>query len=103
MNTHPNEQSATKLFHDDSPPRTLTGYAAPTPAPEKRVQQVAIDPLLTGNEVDATLGIKKTKRYKLLKAGLLPKPVYLGARCVRWRKSAIEGYIASLGGGSTVK
>jgi predicted DNA-binding transcriptional regulator AlpA len=75
--------------------RTTTASAPPARAPA--------DPLLTGNEVDATLGIKKTKRYELLKAGLLPKPVYLGARCVRWRKSAIEGYIASLGGGSTVK
>jgi predicted DNA-binding transcriptional regulator AlpA len=75
--------------------RTTTASTPPARAPA--------DPLLTGNEVDATLGIKKTKRYELLKAGLLPKPVYLGARCARWRKSAIEGYIASLGDGSTAK
>lgn len=70
------------------------------PAPAQ--DRVPADSLLTGKEVDAILGIKKTKRYELLKDGLLPKPVYLGARCTRWRKSAIEGYIASLDG-STAK
>jgi excisionase family DNA binding protein len=55
--------------------------------------------LLTGEQVDEALGIKKTKRYELLKSGELPKPVYLGLRCVRWRRSAIEAYIASLSTG----
>ena len=52
--------------------------------------------LLRLPEVEAVVGLKKSKIYSLLQEGQFPAPVKLGPRSVRWRASAILKWIDGL-------
>ena len=52
--------------------------------------------LLTRREVEQTLGVGKSFIYRRMAEGLFPRPVRLGAQCVRWRPEDIEEYIKNL-------
>lgn len=52
--------------------------------------------LLRLEDVEATIGVKKSKIYLLLKEGKFPKPIRLGSRSVRWKSSEIQKFIANL-------
>ena len=59
-----------------------------TPAPAES--------LLRLPEVEAVVGLKKSKIYSLLQEGQFPAPVKLDPRSVRWRASAILKWIDNL-------
>lgn len=44
--------------------------------------------------VEATTGLKKSAIYAAMKGGTFPKCVRLGRRCVVWRDSDIQQWIA---------
>ena len=52
--------------------------------------------LLRLPEVEAIVGLKKSKLYTLIQEGCFPKPVKLGTRSVRWRASTVYGWIDGL-------
>ena len=52
--------------------------------------------LLRLPQVEAMVGLKKSKLYALVKQGQFPAPVRLGPRSVRWRGSAISAWIDNL-------
>ena len=59
-----------------------------TPAPTES--------LLRLPQVEAVVGLKKSKIYSLLQAGQFPAPVRLGPRSVRWKGSAVRAWIDGL-------
>ena len=59
-----------------------------TPAPAES--------LLRLPQVEAVVGLKKSKIYSLLQAGQFPAPVRLGPRSVRWKGSAVRAWIDGL-------
>ena len=66
-----------------------TPHANPTtPAPAES--------LLRLPQVEAVVGLKKSKIYSLLQAGQFPAPVRLGPRSVRWKGSAVRAWIDGL-------
>jgi prophage regulatory protein len=54
------------------------------------------DTLLHLSEVEAIVGLKKSKLYLLIQAGEFPQPLRLGKRAVRWKSSTIHNWIESL-------
>lgn len=52
--------------------------------------------LLRLPEVEAIVGLKKSKLYTLIQEGGFPPPVKLGTRSVRWKASTVYGWIDSL-------
>jgi prophage regulatory protein len=52
--------------------------------------------LLRLPEVEAVVGLKKSKLYTLIQEGRFPQPVKLGTRSVRWKASAVYAWINSL-------
>ena len=55
----------------------------------------AIEPaFLRLREVIVHVGLGKTAIYKRMNAGVFPRPVTLGERCVRWRVEDIEHWRA---------
>ena len=56
----------------------------------------AKESLLRLPEVEAIVGLKKSKLYHLIKVGNFPPPVRLGKRSVRWKSSVIHSWIESL-------
>ncbi|WP_306546959.1 AlpA family transcriptional regulator [Desulfobulbus sp.] len=52
--------------------------------------------LLRLPEVEAIVGLKKSKVYTLIQEGGFPKPVKLGTRSVRWKASDVYSWINSL-------
>lgn len=52
--------------------------------------------LLRLPQVEAVVGLKKSKIYSLLQAGQFPAPVRLGPRSVRWKSSAVRAWIDGL-------
>ena len=59
-----------------------------TPAPAES--------LLRLPQVEAVVGLKKSKIYSLLQEGQFPAPVRLGPRSVRWKGSAVRAWIDGL-------
>ena len=47
------------------------------------------------DEVMVRVKLGKTAIYKRMNAGVFPRPVVLGERCVRWRVKDIDLWIAS--------
>lgn len=54
------------------------------------------DRLIRLRDVAQRVGLSKATIYRKLRAGAFPKPVTIGGTAVRWRESAIDGWIASL-------
>ena len=50
--------------------------------------------LLRRAEVEAQLGLSRSRIYVLMRAGELPEPIRVGQRAVRWRASEIDAWIA---------
>lgn len=51
--------------------------------------------LLTRNEVEDLVRLRRSSIYRLMRLGLFPEPIQLGKRAVRWRTSEIEAWIDS--------
>jgi predicted DNA-binding transcriptional regulator AlpA len=60
-------------------------------------QETAInDILLSLADVEKISGFKKSKLYQLMKEGLFPKPIRLGKRSNRWKRSSMNNWINEL-------
>jgi len=57
---------------------------------------VMSDRLLALPEVKKKTSLGTTWIYELIKLGKFPKGIKLSDRCVRWRESEIDAWIASL-------
>ncbi len=55
-----------------------------------------MDSLLRLPEVEALVGLKKSKLYSLIQKGDFPRPIKIGKRTVRWRSSTIQIWINNL-------
>lgn len=53
-------------------------------------------------EVLAALGISSPTLYRLIKAGLFPKPMKIGAKMSRWLESDIDDYLESANTARTI-
>ena len=51
--------------------------------------------LLTRQQVEKILGIRRATIYKWLRQGKLIEPIQISPGCVRWRKSELEDWINS--------
>ena len=51
--------------------------------------------LLTRQQVEKMLGIRRSTIYKLMRQGKLPEPIKISSGCVRWRKAELEDWINS--------
>ena len=66
---------------------------------QRRVQ--SIDRLLRLSELTLQLGISRSTVYRYVAAGRLPAPIQLSTRCIVWKASVIEAWIATLAAGDT--
>lgn len=64
-------------------------------ARRRALQSIAEDPLLTRRDVEAECGIGRSTIYRMIEAGTFPRPLRIGARCVRWPRSTIEQWKSS--------
>ena len=55
-----------------------------------------MDRLLRIADVQEMTGLSRASVYKKVAEGLLPRPVRLSPRCVRWRKSELQATIEAL-------
>lgn len=51
------------------------------------------DALMTGEEVAGLLRIDRRSLRRMIREGEIPKPITIGDRCLRWRRSAIEEWL----------
>ena len=63
---------------------------------KRKFHQLTPEQLLRLPEVEAIVGLKKSKLYELIADNRFPQPVKLGTRSVRWKASAVYGWINSL-------
>ena len=52
--------------------------------------------LLTVDEVSELVKLKRATIYKFVAAGRFPKPLVIGPKARRWKREAIEEWVASL-------
>ena len=50
--------------------------------------------LLRVRDVAQILNLSRERVHRLVAKGTIPKPFYLAPRCPRWRRSAIERWLA---------
>ena len=50
--------------------------------------------LLTVKEVCALLKLSRTRLYKRIEEGAIPRPFHVANRCPRWRREVLERWIA---------
>jgi prophage regulatory protein len=51
--------------------------------------------LLRLPEVLARVGLRRSAVYELVSRGSFPQPCRLGARCVAWVESEVDGWVAA--------
>ena len=54
------------------------------------------DRLIRRDEVQQMCGISRSELYRQVADGRFPRPVRVGLRAVRWRRSEVEAWIAGL-------
>ncbi|MXY63807.1 MAG: AlpA family phage regulatory protein [Gammaproteobacteria bacterium] len=52
-----------------------------------------MDKLLTRHQVLEITGISRPTLYSAIRAGLLPQPIKISKRCVRWKASELQAAI----------
>ena len=53
-----------------------------------------LDPILRPNDVIEILNIAKPTFFRWRRLGLFPQPINFGPRCVGWRKSTVDAWLA---------
>ena len=53
----------------------------------------ASDRLMRRKEVEEMVGLACSTIYLFMDEGKFPRPIRVGPRAVRWRRSAVEGWI----------
>jgi predicted DNA-binding transcriptional regulator AlpA len=72
-------------------PGTGDAVVLGSPCPMKQaVSQATTGNLLRAQQVLARLNISRATLYRGIKAGRLPKPVFVSAHAVRWRSTDID-------------
>jgi predicted DNA-binding transcriptional regulator AlpA len=79
-------------------PRLLTEAALEERAPSHSSLATLLAPLLSLDDVAATLSVSRRFLERLRAAGKVPKPDFLAGRCPRWKPSTIADWIE--GGGA---
>ena len=51
--------------------------------------------LLTRQQVEKTVGIRRSTIYKLMREGKFPEPLKISNGCVRWQRTELEAWINS--------
>ena len=51
--------------------------------------------LLTREQVEAMLGVKKSAIYQWMRERDFPAPIRLSKKCVRWRREELEAWLAA--------
>lgn len=51
------------------------------------------DQLMRRKEVEKMIGASRSSIYLWMQRGIFPRPVRVGLKSVRWRRSAVEGWI----------
>ena len=51
--------------------------------------------LLTRQQVEKILGVRRSTIYKWMRDGTLPEPLKISSGCVRWRRAELEDWINS--------
>jgi predicted DNA-binding transcriptional regulator AlpA len=64
---------------------------------------VSVDPLQTMADVRARFGVSRSWVYSRLAEGRFPQPLRLSERAIRWPKSALDAFEASLEQGGTAR
>ena len=59
-------------------------------------QETATDFLLRRSEVEKQTALSRASIYRLIHAGLFPRPVALGTGSVRWKQSSITLWLSNL-------
>ena len=59
--------------------------------------------LLRRQDVEKITKISRSEIYRRLNMGDFPAPVHIGTRCVRWRYSDVQRWIATISGDNAVK
>ena len=54
-----------------------------------------MDRLLSRDEVEQAIGLKRSQLYTLMRKGIFPEPIRIGERAVRWRESDLQAYVDS--------
>ena len=54
---------------------------------------MSMRPLLRRKELQAILGLGRTKIYHMITDGELPKPIRIGPRALRWRPEDIDEWL----------
>ena len=60
------------------------------------MEQEHLDGFLRMREVLALLRVSRSTLNRWIREGTFPRPVKLGKRAVRWRRSDIEGWLKEL-------
>lgn len=51
--------------------------------------------LLARREVESRTGLSRSSLYRLMRQGMFPEPIRVGARAVRWPESEVSAWLAS--------
>lgn len=67
-----------------------------TSNPENSTQPTEIEQLLKITHLMEIIGCARSKVYELVKAGILPSPIYITSTMPRWQPKAVNEAIAKL-------
>jgi|TARA_B100000780_G_C21070551_1_gene430737 predicted DNA-binding transcriptional regulator AlpA len=67
-----------------------------TSNPENSTQPTEIEQLLKITHLMEIIGCARSKVYELVKAGILPPPIYITSTMPRWQPKAVNEAIAKL-------
>jgi prophage regulatory protein len=59
------------------------------------MERQTMNDLLKAADVMQKLGIGRTALWRWMKAGILPPPIRIGKRYMRWREEDIEAFISN--------
>jgi prophage regulatory protein len=62
----------------------------------------SIDPFIRLGDFVAISGLGRTTVYALIRKGVLPSPIKLGARACGFRRSTVEAFLEGQGGAANV-
>lgn len=76
--------------------RTHTGNVAMTMNAEISAQSIEVERLLKITNIMEIIGCARSKVYELVKAGVLPPPIYITPTMPRWQPKSVNEAIAKL-------
>jgi predicted DNA-binding transcriptional regulator AlpA len=77
-----------------TPPSETTTQQRPRKPITVSLTNLPDDALVSKDEVDALTGLKRARRYELIKEGRFPAPLLLSPHCARWRMGQLRRWLA---------